>query len=187
MLEVKVDPGEDITDSSENHLHLKKQAETKHKTSFGTDASEEAPRTKKAKFNVDGLMPSEPIAAYGADVAMKECEQDLKPPAEKIQHHSHVGPAKQITSTSGTSSSPTGGTSSSPTEKQESQSSSIDSTVSNKPAKGKSPNSSDSGYGEANYSPEEYSSPSTVSNTGQVADKVPRKEGQLYRLRHNWC
>jgi hypothetical protein len=166
-LKVNVDTGEDVMDSSENRFE--KQA----------DASEEAPPVKRAKFNAD---------------AMKEREQDLKPPAAKIQHHPRVGSAKRVTSTSGTgSSSPTGGTSSSPTEKQESQSSSVDSSVSNKPAKGKSPNSSDSGYGERTYSPEEYkdSSPSTVSNTGQkegvsntgqILDKGSQREGVSLHL-----
>jgi hypothetical protein len=175
MLKVDVDPGEDITDSSENHL---KKAQTKHSTSFCTSASEEVPPVKKAKFNVDDGLTS----SKQPDVAMKESEQDLKSPAKKIQHHPRVGQTKQITSTSGTSSSPTGGTSSSPTENKESQSSSVDSSLSNKPAMGKS--SSDSGYGESNYSPEEYnsSSPSTVSNAGRVADKVPQKEGVRLHL-----
>jgi hypothetical protein len=171
MLEIDVNPGEEITDSS--YPQKKQEYKSKH-TSFGTDASDEmAHPPKKAKFK-DDTVASEPIAAYNADVEMKEGGTDLEPPADKIKHHkklqARVG-SKHV-STSGTSSSPTGNTSSSPTEKQESLSSSIDSSSSNK-AKGKSPHSSDSGYRESNYSPEgsNDSSPSDTSNQKPPPEK----------------
>lgn len=130
------------------------------------------------------MASNEDTAAYAADVDMEKGKQDVKPPAEKLQHHQGQRLGSKHVSTSGTSSSPTGGTSSSPPEKQDSQSSSIDSSSSNKAAKDKSPNSSDSGYGESNYSPEEsnVSSPSTISNTGKVTDKVPQKEESQWNL-----
>lgn len=192
MLEVKVDTTEDVTDSSANLLKSqhKKGYKTKHKASFGTASSnkeEVAPLVKKAKLNVNEVEASnENVAVYAAGgVEIKEeGKQDTNPPAVTLQYHHRQRLYTKHVSTSGTSSSPIGDTSFSPTKRKDYQSSFIDSSSSNKVIKGKSSNSSDSGYGESNYSPEESndSSCSTASKTSKVTDMVPQKEQVQWSL-----
>ena len=81
---------------------------SKHKASFGTDATDNAaPAAKRAKFSDDQAVVSEskPAAVYTANFEAKEDESNL--PTQKIRRHVGFNPSQKV-SASATSSSQTG-------------------------------------------------------------------------------
>lgn len=168
-LEFKVHQGESISDSSD--------FDKKHKSSSGTESSkEEVDRpTKMAKFDVDDVL-GESVTANNAGAKLSslhyhkgEARNDIELKQTQHQPQPCLRHKHKLTSR----------TSFSFTDKQQDQSSSVDSSLSK--AKYQSLNSSDSGYREeSNDSPESNeSSSSTMSNTSDEAAQKGGKDNML--------
>jgi hypothetical protein len=165
MREVKVDRGESTSDSSDK----KDDFEKKHKSSSTDEASndkEESPPVKKAKFNVDDVM-GERVTANNADAKLsslhyhKNGTNAKDPGLKSLQQLQQPCLRKKHELTTRTSSSMT--------DKQEDQSSSVESSLS----KTKPLNSSDSGY-------REESNESTSSTMSNTSDDVALQKDREY-------